>query len=159
VRLHLSSRLSRSLLVLVGVIASAVAAHATLDDALSFAYEAALPYHKQYAFRKDAWGGDLGVGDRVAVTAQLFKGNEYWFILGSDVKAAVISVHLYDEAGNLAESNSWQKQNDKKHFSAAGAYIAPKSTGTYFAIVQIHQSPEERTHWALVYGYKDKVKK
>ena len=158
-RSHLPFRFSRSLLFLAGMMATIAVVKATVDDALSFAYEAALPYHKQYAFRKDAWGGDLGVNDRQAVTAQLFKGNEYWFVLGSDVKTAVVSVHLYDEEGKLAETESWQKPNDKKHFSAAGAYIIPKNTGTYFAIVQIHQSPEERTHWALVYGYKDKVKK
>ncbi|MBM3856431.1 MAG: hypothetical protein FJ390_00525 [Verrucomicrobia bacterium] len=157
-KLHLPSRFIHLFLALAGLMGFAAAAKATVDDALSFAYEAALPYHKQYAFRKDAWGGDLGVGDRVAVRAQLFKGNEYWFILGSEVKSAVISVHLYDEAGKLAENDSWQKPNDKKHFSAAGAYIIPQNTGTYFAIVEVFQSPEERTHWALVYGYKDKKK-
>ena len=133
-------------------------ARASVDNALTFAYEATLPYHKQYAFRKDAWGGDLGVEERKAVTAQLFKGNDYWFIIASDIKTAVISVHLYDDAGKLAESESWQKPNDKKHFSAAGAHVTPSRTGTYFAIVKISQSPEERTPWALVYGYKDVVK-
>ncbi len=128
---------------------------ATVDDALSFAYEAALPYSKQYTFRKDAWGGDLGVNERKAVTAQLFTGNDYWFVMGSDIKTAGISVHLYDDEGKLAELESWQKTNDKKHFSSAGAHIIPKRTGTYFAIVQMHKSPEDRTPWALVYGYKD----
>lgn len=131
-------------------------AHATVDDALSFAYEAALPYSKQYAIRKDAWGGDLGVKDRKAMTAQLFKGNDYWFIMASDVKGSAISVHLYDSAGKLAESESWQKPHDKKrYYTSAGAHIVPKNTGTYFAIVEVLKSPEERTPWALVYGYKD----
>lgn len=129
--------------------------HATVDDALSFAYEAALPYYKKYAIRKDAWGGDLGVKDRMAVTAQLFKGNDYWFLMASDVTKSSISVHIYDSNGKLAELESWQKVNEKKHFSSAGARIIPKNTGTYFAIVEIISSPEERTPWALVYGYKD----
>jgi hypothetical protein len=150
---------SRSLLVAVAIIGAVTIAQATVDDALAFAYEAALPYHKQYAFRKDAWGGDLGFNDRQPVRAQLFKGNEYWFIVGSDVKTAVISVHLYNEEGQLSETTSWQKPNDKKRFSAAGASIIPKQTGTYLAIVEVHKSPEERTHWALVYGYKDTIKK
>lgn len=128
---------------------------ATVDDALSFAYEAALPYHKQYAIRKDAWGGDLGVKERKAVAAQLFKGNDYWFLMGTDIQNAAISVHIYDSNGKLAESENWQRVNEKKHYSSAGSHIIPKSTGTYFAIVEVLKSPEERTPWALVYGYRD----
>jgi hypothetical protein len=122
---------------------------ATVDDALSFAYEAALPYYKQgFSIRKDAWGGDLGVHDRKAVSSQLFKGNDYWFLMATDVKGASLSVHLYDDQGNLVETESWQKGR------FAGARVSPKATGTFFAIVQILKSPEERTPWALVYGYK-----
>jgi len=123
--------------------------HATVDDSVSFAYEAALPYYKQgYSIRKDAWGGDLGVRDKKAVSIQLFKGNTYWFLMATEVKGATLSVHLYDDKGNLVEGESWQKG------CFAGARVNPKSTGTYFAIVQILKSPEERTTWALVYGYK-----
>ena len=123
--------------------------HATVDDSVSFAYEAALPYYKQgFSIRKDAWGGDLGVHDRKAVSTQLFKGNTYWFLMATEVKGATLSVHLYDDKGNLVEAESWQKGR------FAGARVNPKATGTYFAIVQILKSPEDRTTWALVYGYK-----
>jgi len=123
--------------------------HATVDDALSFAYEAALPYYKQgYSIRKDAWGGDLGVRDKKAVSSQLFKGNNYWFLMATDVKGASLSVHIYDESGNLVDAECWQKGR------FAGARVSPKATGTFFAIVQILKSPEDRTPWALVYGYK-----
>ena len=123
--------------------------HATVDDSVSFAYEAALPYYKQgFSIRKDAWGGDLGVHDKKAVSIQLFKGNTYWFLMATEVKGATLSVHLYDDKGDLVEGESWQKGR------FAGARINPKATGTYFAIVQILKSPEERTTWALVYGYK-----
>lgn len=156
--MHPRNRLLLKLVILpfMGMIVILSAAYGTVDDALAFAYDAALPYSKKYAIRKDAWGGDLGVKERKAVTAQLFKGNDYWFIMASDVKGAVISVHLYDSAGKLAESDTWQKAYDKKQrYASAGAHIVPKNTGTYFAIVQILKSPEERTPWALVYGYKD----
>ena len=123
--------------------------HATVDDSVSFAYEAALPYYKQgFSIRKDAWGGDLGVHDKKAVSIQLFKGNTYWFLMATEVKGASLSVHIYDDKGDLVEGECWQKGR------FAGARINPKSTGTYFAIVQILKSPEERTTWALVYGYK-----
>jgi hypothetical protein len=89
---------------LVFLIALLVAATcwAYVDDALSFAYEAATPYVKKgFNVREDAWGGDLGVKDQQAVQAQLFKGNEYWFCLGTDVKGAVLSVNIYDSKGKL----------------------------------------------------------
>jgi len=122
---------------------------ATVDDALSFAYEAAAPYVKQgFTMREDAWGGDLGVKDQQAVTAQLFKGQEYWFTLGSDTKGATITVHVYDSTGKLAEAESWQKGR------FAGAKVVPTKTGAYYAIVTVESSPQERSNWALVYGYK-----
>ncbi len=131
-------------------------ASATVDDALCFAYEAASPYAKQYAIRKDAWGGDLGVGEKKAVMAQLFQGNDYWFLMASDVRGAKISVHLYDMNGKLAELETWQRSHEKKHYVAAGAHIIPQRTGTYFAVVEVIKSSEERTPWALVYGYRDR---
>ncbi len=135
--------------VILLVAASPSLLRATVDDALSFAYEAALPYYKQgYSIRKDAWGGDLGVHDKKAVSSQLFKGNDYWFLMASDVKGASLSVHIYDDKGNLVDGESWQRGR------FAGARVFPKATGTYFAIVQILKSPEDRTPWALVYGYK-----
>ncbi len=122
---------------------------AYVDDALSFAYEAANPYAKQgWIIREDAWGGDLGVGDKKAVTAQLFRGNSYIFFLATDVEGATLRVNIYDTEGKLAESKSSQRG----HF--AFAEIKPRATGTYYAIVEILSSPEERTGWALVYGFR-----
>ena len=124
-------------------------AYATVNDALSFAYEGATPYVKQgFAFREDAWGGDLGMGDKKAVRAQLFKGNEYWFIVATDTKNAVVTVHIYDTKGELAEAEYWHKGR------FAGAMVVPKQTGAYWAIVTVEKSPSERTRWALVYGFR-----
>ncbi len=137
------------LLTCAMALCAAVPVRATVDDALSFAHEAAAPYVKQgFTVREDAWGGDLGVKDQKAVTAQLFKGNEYWFWLGTDTRGAVITVHVYDSTGKLAETDAWQKGR------FAGVKVVPKSTGTYYAIVTVEKSPQERTNWALVYGYK-----
>ena len=148
-----SMKRTRALRLLVALVLFASAypstLHATVDDALSFAYEAALPYYKQgFSVRKDAWGGDLGLKEKKAVSSQLFKGNDYWFLMATDVKGANLSVHIYDDQGNLVEVESWQKGR------FAGARVNPKATGTFFAIVQILKSPEDRTPWALVYGYK-----
>lgn len=131
------------LILLVGT------AFAYVDDALSFAYEAASPYVKKgFSVREDAWGGDLGVKDQQAVQAQLFKGNEYWFCLGTDVKGAIISVNIYDAKGNLVNVES------SRAGRLSSVRVEPQRTGTYYAVVTVHKSSQERTGWALVYAYK-----
>ncbi|PYK17863.1 MAG: hypothetical protein DME55_08680 [Verrucomicrobia bacterium] len=140
----------RSGALLAAVIVMQRAACASVDDAQSFALQAAEPYVKQgFQVREDYWGGDLASGEKKAVRQQLFKGNEYWFWLGTEVDRAKVSVHIYDSDGKLAEEpDSWEKG----HFAAA--HVIPKTTGSYFIIVSVEQSPEERTHWALVYGFR-----
>ena len=136
--------------LLAAVIVMQRAACASVDDAQSFALQAAEPYVKQgFQVREDYWGGDLASGEKKAVRQQLFKGNEYWFWLGTEVDRAKVSVHIYDSDGKLAEEpDSWEKG----HFAAA--HVIPKTTGSYFVIVSVEESPEERTHWALVYGFR-----
>jgi hypothetical protein len=142
--------LLRSSFLLAAVIVMQRAACASVDDAQSFALQAAEPYVKQgFQVREDYWGGDLASGEKKAVRQQLFKGNEYWFWLGTEVDRAKVSVHIYDSDGKLAEEpDSWEKG----HFAAA--HVIPKTTGSYFIIVSVEGSPEERTHWALVYGFR-----
>ena len=124
-------------------------ARATVDDALSFALEAAAPYVKEgFTVREDYWGGDLPVKTTKAIVHQLFKGNEYWFWMGTDEKAAKISIHIYDADGNIAEVEAWQKP----HFAAAR--VVPKKTGSYYLIVEVEKSPLERTTWSLAYGFR-----
>lgn len=137
------------LFILAALVIPPATATATVDDALSFAYEAATPYVRQgFTFREDAWGGDLGVGDKKAVRAQLFAGNEYWFVAGTDVRNAVITVAIYDADGKLASKESWKRGR------FAGSFITPTKTGAYWAIITVERSPEERTPWALVYGFR-----
>jgi hypothetical protein len=121
----------------------------SIEDALSFALEAANPFIKEgFTVREDYWGGDLPASESKAIVHQLFKGNDYWFWMGTDTAKANISVHIYDSQGNLAELESWQKEH------RATARISPKSTGSYYLIVAIERSPEERTYWSLVYGFR-----
>src|SRR4030095_15635500 len=54
--------------------------------ARAYALLAAEPYVKQgFQVREDYWAGDLASGEKKAVRQQLFKGNEYWFWLGTEV--------------------------------------------------------------------------
>ena len=118
--------------------------------ARAFALLAAEPYVKKgFHVREDYWAGDLASGEKKAVRQQLFKGNEYWFWLGTEVDRAKVSVHIYNSDGQLAEQpDSWAKEH------MAAAHIVPKTTGSYFIIVSVEESPAPRTHWALVYGFR-----
>src|SRR5215208_3060493 len=137
-----------SLLLILTALRPAI--FASVDDAQSFALQAAEPYVKQgFQVREDYWAGELASGERKAVRQQLFKGNEYWFWLGTEVDHAKVSVHVYNSDGELAERpDSWAKG----HFAAA--HIFPKTTGSYFIIVRVEESPAARTHWALAYGFR-----
>jgi hypothetical protein len=136
-------------LVFVWLALAAPAVRATVNDSLSFALQAADPCVKEgFSVRQDHWGGDLGVKDQKGIAQQLFRGLEYWFWLGTEIESAKVSVHIYDQEGNLAEVESHQK----KHFAAAR--IIPKRSGTYYVVVTVEASTEERTPWALAYGYR-----
>ena len=118
--------------------------------ARAWAVLAAEPYAKQgFQVREDYWPGELASGERKAIRQQLFKGNEYWFWLGTEVDKANVSVHIYDSDGKLAERpDSWAKDH------LAAAHIIPKTTGTYFIIISVEESPAAHTHWALAYGFR-----
>lgn len=138
-----------SVLLALGTLLAPSHGYSSIDDALAFALEAAAPYVKEgFTVREDYWGGDLPVKTTKAIVHQLFKGNEYWFWMGTDEKTAKISVHVYDSDGNLVEVEAWQKP----HFAAAR--VMPKKTGSYYLIVEIEKSPQERTTWALAYGFR-----
>ena len=145
----LKARFVRRLIIAVCLLALDGESWATVDDAIARATEAISPYVKQgYLVRDDQWGGDLGVKQEQAITHTLFKGNDYWFCTGTDNESAKISIHVYDNRGRLVENDSWQ------HGRFAGPPVVAPATGTYYVIVEILSSPVERTHWAMVYGYK-----
>jgi hypothetical protein len=139
----------RRFLIIVGVCVLLSPADATIDDAISCALQAMDSYAKQgYIVRDDQWGGDLGVREQKAIPHTLFKGNDYWFCMGTDVDGARPAIHVYDSKGKLIENDAWQKGR-----FAASRVLAP-ATGTYYIIVEVTNSPKERTTWAMVYGYK-----
>ena len=140
------TRFFKTLLIIACAVLPAMA---TVDDALSYTLEAAQPYVKEgFTVREDYWGGDMAAAQPKAITQQLFKGNEYWFWLGTDVKGARISVHIYDSEGNLCEVESWQKGQ------LAAARVVPKRSGAYYVIVEVEKSSRERTHWGMAYGFR-----
>jgi hypothetical protein len=135
--------------ILLGIFGALSYANATLDDAIARAIEAMQPYVKQgYTVRDDQWGGDLGLKEEKAIPHTLFKGNDYWFCMGTDVDNARVSIHVYDAKGKLVENDSWQKGR------FAAARVTAPATGTYYVIVEVTSSPRDRTTWAMVYGFR-----
>jgi hypothetical protein len=140
--------LSRFLLILAAAIALP-AAFAYVDDAHSRAMEAAIPaVNEGYLVRQEYWAGALVTKQPSVVKHQLFKGNSYWFWLGSDEDSAQVTVHIYDPSGKLVDAESWQRGN------MAAAKVVPKMTGTYLIVFSIEQSKARKNRWALAYGYK-----
>ena len=141
-----------SLLAAIVVLPSAIFASVdpTTVYARAWAVLAAEPYVKRgFHVREDYWPGELASGEKKVVRLQLFKGNEYWFWLGTEVDRAKVSVHIYNSDGELAEQpDSWAKDH------LAAAHIIPKTTGSYFIIVSVEESPAARTHYALAYGFR-----
>ena len=135
--------------LLVGVVGAPDLARASLDAAIRTALDSAQPYLKEgFTVREDQSGGDLGVGERRAIRYQLFKGNEYWFWCGIDAAGAKFHLRVVDSEGNALESERWERGR------AAGVRVVPPKTGSYYVVVEILDSPEERTGWAVVYGFR-----
>jgi hypothetical protein len=139
----------RRLVVLLSFWAFLTPATATLDDAIARALEGMGPYAKQgYLVRTDdEWGGDLGVNERKAIPLGLDRECDYRFCMATDVDAARVAVHVYDQRGKRVEDEAYQGR-------VAAARVITLATGTYFVIVGVTGSPVERTHWAMVYGAK-----
>lgn len=131
------------------VLGSAPYGSAVVDDAHSFALEAATPNVKDgYAVREEHWAGWLAKKQQGSIQHQLFGGADYWFWLASDEEAAKVSIHIYDSKGNLVETEAWAKGN------MAAARVQPKRSGTYYIVFQVEDTKLKRTRWAVAYGYK-----
>ncbi len=156
-----SNKLSAAILALA-VVAFPGTGHAVVDDAHSFAMEAAIPYVEQhFRVRSDYWSGELKLGEQKAVRHQLFRGNLYCFWLGTDTDNLEIEIGIYDLEGNAMEI----KVVDSNH--ATTAQILPPATGSYvivFSMKRAEGAPEEPPvdkdeeklpiGWALAYGYR-----
>ena len=123
---------------------------AEVDDAHTKAMELADgPYKKGFKVREDYWKGAMKSGEKKAVKAQLFKGNEYWFWLGCEEDDAEMSIDLFNEAG--------QKINVETivAIGATGVRVVPPKTGTYVAVFTINlKKGKGKFNWALAFGYR-----
>jgi len=151
---HHSKTLATALLALFCALAQT---HAIVNDARSFAIEAALPVldakppsgKTGFVIRDAWWNGESPIKKPKIFRHQLFKRNEYWFWVASDNLDATISIAIYDAAGKLVKA---EEKFSKDH--TAGVKVIPETTGTYFVRVVIESANSARAHWAVVYGYR-----
>ncbi|SKB06773.1 hypothetical protein SAMN02745166_04535 [Prosthecobacter debontii] len=137
-----------ALLTAVALLAS-TPLHATIDDAHSFAMEAAMPFVEQgFIVREDYWNGEVKSGQKLMVRHQMFKGNEYAFWLGAAQEDIEFELKVLDEKGKEIELD----------FKSKGMYatvrVNPPKTGTYSVVFSLTSKKEKSVYWALAYGYR-----
>jgi hypothetical protein len=133
--------------------ASVGSAWALVDDAHSMALELATgQVARGYKIREDYWKGESKNDEPKNVTAQLFRGNEYWFWLGTDLLGTELTIKILDSKGEPVTGDT------AKTDYAIGLRIRPPRSGSYTIIITVKPKPEElekdKCHWALVYGYR-----
>ena len=152
----MSTPLRKPLIALIAVAALVAPAFAILDDARSFAIEAALPWLEgkdgaaaPFAVRDAWWSGDSKVKEPKIIRHQMFKRNEYWFWAATDDLEGTISIAVYDDEGKLVKS---VERFNRSH--TAGVKVVPETTGTYYIRVVVESATTPIAHWAVVYGYR-----
>lgn len=145
-----SAVMSRFTLCLAVVLLAAVLpSRASVDDSHSAAMEAAAPAVKDgFKIRQEYWRGTLKSGQQKIVKQQLFKGNEYWFFLGTDAEKATLKVDIFDRKGTKINVETKLVEN-----AAAVRVLAP-ATGTYIVVFSLTGKEGDQIPWALAYGYR-----
>jgi hypothetical protein len=149
-RLNPTALMSRFALLLTAFFCCAVLpVRAVVDDSHSAAMEAAVPAVKAgFKIRQEYWNGTLKSGEQKIVKQQLFKGNEYWFFLGTDSDDVTLKVDIYDRKGTKINVETKLSSN-----AAAVRVLAP-ATGTYIVTFSLTTKDGESIPWALAYGYR-----
>jgi hypothetical protein len=123
--------------------------HATVDEAHDFTMEAAVPFVAEgFIVREDYWNGEVKSGQKLMITHQLFKGNEYAFWLGTSQEGVTLDMKVFDEKNQPVQI----KSTTDKYFMSVRVN-APK-TGTYRIVFELTSKSDPSLLWALSYGYR-----
>ena len=147
-------RISSGMLALVTAVAwqaMMFPLQASVDDAHSYAMEAAVPFVEQgFIVREDYWNGEVKSGQKLMVKHQLFKGNEYAFWLATGMEVKTIDLKVYDDKGKAIELDT------KKEEMWVTVRVNPPRTGTYTVVFyfETDSKTEPGVTWALAYGYR-----
>ena len=125
-------------------------ARAVVDDAHSFALEAAQEDVEKggVKIRYDYASGSLKNGQTTTVGYQVFRGNAYWFYLGSSEMVTKFTVSVTDADGKEI------KGEVKKFDNSYIFQFVPERTMLVAVTLSGVAEDAEEFSWALVYGYK-----
>ena len=127
------------------------AVHAIVDDAHSFAMEAATPFVADgFIVREDYWNGEVKSGQKLMVRHQLFKGNDYAFWLGTANDDCTMDIQVLDDKGTAIHITP--KVGIGPNFTSVR--VNPPKTGTYSVVFSVTSKTENTVFWALAYGYR-----
>ncbi len=141
--------LAAHFLATVLLLLAAAPARATVDDAHSFAMEAAVPFVEQgFIVREDYWNGEVKSGQQLMIKHQLFKGNEYAFWLATANDGVTLDLNIYDDKGKAIELD------EKSADLWTTARVNPPKTGTYTLVFSLKSKTQVGLFWALAYGYR-----
>lgn len=130
-------------------LALATLVHATVDESHDYAMEAAVPFVEQgFIVREDYWNGEVKSGQKLMITHQLFKGNEYAFWLATSHDGVTLDMKVFDEKNQPVQI----KATSDKHFMSVR--VNPPKTGTYKIVFDLTSKTEPALLWALAYGYR-----
>ena len=146
----MKAKLFSTSLAVIGLVAISGRGEAVLDEAHSMVMETAGPYvnDEEFTLRHDYWNGEIESGKQKLIQHQLFRGNEYWFWVGTSLEGCKIKIEIYDNKGNSVTA-----EHTEAGFTA-GARVTPASTGSYYILVKIESKTEDMVDWALVYAYR-----
>lgn len=137
------------------LVAKAAASKIADSDAATAARAKALDYadaleNEGYKVRDGYWSGTWqNRKDLKVAKANLYVGNEYYFVLASDGKAKRVALHLYDEKGNPVNN---EQLNQELHRPIAAAGFSPESSGQYFVTAELLEG--EPGEFCVVYAYR-----
>jgi hypothetical protein len=141
---------TRFALLALFVLVFAVPARASVDDAHSFAMEAATPFVEQgFIVREDYWNGEVKSGQQLMIRHQLFRGNEYAFWLGTANENCKLDLQVLD-ANNKPIQITTKIGVGPTYTSIR---VNPPATGSYTLIFSVTSKTDASVFWALAYGY------
>jgi len=126
-------------------------AQAVVDDAHSFALEAADPWVRQnVSVRYEYARGTIRPNTSAKVGHQVFRGNEYWLFAGGSEDGVVMNIKVTDSEGN-------EVSGELSHgYNSATFRFTPERTMMVVVEVsgEVRDSVVQTMDWALVYGYR-----
>ena len=127
--------------------------HPKAEGCLANALAALSPFTKKgFNLRDKVWDGEISLEEGKAVSCQLFKGNEYCFCVGTDVRGARLSLQLYRSNGEPADAA--QSAQELAPGASATACWRCSQTGTYFVVVKLEAATQEKVPWGMVSAYR-----